>query len=69
MTHTLILRNDNRHITYWASKWDREVGDIINFDGNKYKVIEILPNKDQARLTFQYLKGAQLFGRYKELFF
>lgn len=69
MTHTLILRNDNRHITYWKSKWNREVGEIINFDGNKYKVVEVLKNKDEALMTFTFLKGKRLFERYKSLFF
>jgi uncharacterized protein (UPF0128 family) len=69
MTHTLLLRNDNRHITYWESKWDREVGDIINVDGIKYKVVDLLKNKDEARMTFTFLRGTQLFERYKSLFF
>jgi len=68
MTHTLIIRHDNQHITYWASKWPREIGDVINFDGNKYKVIDVLASRDQALMTFNFLPGKSIFEHFKNLF-
>jgi len=49
MTHTVIASKDSRGvltaIRYFASKWDREVGDRIRFEGEEYIVQTILDNK------------------------
>jgi uncharacterized protein (UPF0128 family) len=67
-THTLILSKNNQHIKYWESKWPREVGDIISFEGSKYKVVELLKDKDEARMSFAFLPGQRIFEHYRELF-
>jgi len=35
----LLIREDNKQIKVYQSKWNREVGEVLNFDGVKFKVI------------------------------
>ena len=69
ITHTLILNETNDHIQYWRSLWPREVGDIITYEGNKFKVIDVYDTKELAGMTFRFLPGQRIFNHYKELFF
>ena len=52
-THIIIaekLRNDN-HIHHWKyieSKWERNLGEIIDYDGTKMEVIIIGENRNSA---------------------
>lgn len=46
---TVIIREDNELITIFESKFERKLGDIINYSGTKFKVIHLAKSILYAR--------------------
>lgn len=57
----IAIRQDNGNIQVMTSKFDREVGDIMNVDGVKYKVCELFETKSDAG-AFMYTFKSHLFS-------
>ena len=69
MKNTIILSEDNNHLQLWVSKFDKNIGDIINMEGKKYKVVDTNEKKIQLKMVFQYYNKTGLFKKYEDQFF
>jgi hypothetical protein len=45
MKHLLIINQDNTVLKYQESKFDREIGDVLQIDGVKWKVCNLFEKK------------------------
>ena len=69
MKNTIILSEDNKQLQLWVSKFDKNIGDIINFQGKKFKVVDTNEEKIQLKMVFQYYNKTGLFKKYEDQFF
>ena len=69
MKNTIILSEDNKQLQLWVSKFDKNIGDIINFQGKKFKVVDTNEEKIQLKYIFKFYNKTGLFKKYEDQFF
>jgi hypothetical protein len=59
--HFIAIQEGNRSIRVMESKFEREVGFVINVEGTKFKVCELFNDKKEAG-HFMYVFKPHLFN-------
>jgi hypothetical protein len=63
MKNCLIINESNREIKAFQSKWEREIGEVVRIDGEKWKVVYL--HEDLSSIKhYIYTFRSRLFNTY-----